>query len=87
MAYKSPGTGVVVMANRTDDHLLYCPYETASYPQKIVCEGPVPGSSVHLWFKSHKQMIAYKNRYCRRRECNLCPIAAVINQKWNQKEV
>lgn len=75
------------MANKSNDHLLYCPYEKRSYPQKIVCEGPVPGSSVHIWFDTHQQLINYKNQFCRRRECNLCPVAAVLNKKWNTEEV
>ena len=75
------------MANKSADHLLYCPYEKASYPQKIVCEGPVAASSVHLWFESHEQLINYKNRFCRGRQCNQCPIAAVLNKKWGFEEV
>lgn len=82
MAFSKCGMAVGDMANRSEDHLLYCPYETASYPQKIVCEGPVPGSSVHLWFDSHASLLAYKKQYCRRKECSQCPIAAVLNKKW-----
>ena len=77
------GMVVAVMGDsKTNDHLLYCPYETASYSQKIVCEGPVPGSAVHLRFNTHKQLLDYKNQYCRRRNCDKCPIAAVLNKKW-----
>jgi hypothetical protein len=70
------------MANKSEDHLLYCPYEATSYPQKIVCEGPVQGSSVHLWFDSHASLLAYKKQFCRTKNCNKCPIAEVLNKKW-----
>lgn len=71
------------MSYKTGDHLLYCPYEKSSYSQKIVCEGPIMGSSLHLCFASHADLIAYKNRFCRSRNCNLCPIAASLNKKWD----
>ena len=82
MAYKMCGMVVGVMPNKTEDHLLYCPYEHESFSTKIVCEGPVPGTTVHICFMNHQQLLEYKSRFCRRKECNLCPIATVLNKKW-----
>lgn len=60
-----------------------CPFyirEEPRYGIRIVCEGPVDGTTGHLMFPSLELMSQHKEQYCNR--CyNDCPVARMLNQK------
>lgn len=70
------------MANKSEDHLVKCPYYKTNTRQVIFCEGFEDGMAVHMAFASHNQLIDYKNRFCRRYDWTSCPLAQKQNERY-----
>lgn len=70
------------MANKQEDHLVQCPYYKTHTSQVIYCEGLEDGMAVHLAFASHKQLVDYKGRFCRRHNWAGCPLAKIQNARY-----
>ena len=71
------------MSNKQEDHLVKCPYYTNNASQVIRCEGLEDGMKIHMAFESHAQLIDYKSRFCRRMHYGKCPLAKLLNRKYD----
>lgn len=71
------------MANKHEDHLVQCPYYKTNASQVIYCEGLEDGMAIHMAFASHAQLINYKGRFCRKFEYWNCPIAKILEEKYD----
>lgn len=71
------------MANKQEDHLVQCPYYKTHTSQVIFCEGLEDGMAIHLAFATHAQLINYKGRFCRRMEYGNCPLARILEEKYD----
>lgn len=70
------------LANKSEDHLVKCPYYKTNTSQVIYCEGLEEGMAIHMAFASHAQLIDFKGRYCRRMEYGSCPLARILEAKY-----
>ena len=70
------------MANKSEDHLVQCPYYKTNNSQVVFCEGLEDGMAIHLAFATHAQLVDFKGRFCRRLCWWQCPLAKMLNQKW-----
>lgn len=70
------------MANKQEDHLVKCPYYKTNANQVIRCEGIEEGMATHLTFADHAQLINYKGRYCRKMAYMACPLARMLEGKY-----
>lgn len=60
-----------------------CPYYRCEERQVIHCEGPLPGTSLHLAFNSPRRLKLHKGAYCD--GCfDGCIIAKTLNAKWEE---
>ena len=71
------------MANKQEDHLVQCPYYKTHTSQVIYCEGLEEGMATHMAFATHAQLINYKSRFCRRIGYGSCPLARVLEEKYD----
>ena len=51
------------MSGRQDIYAL-CPFYRRAEKQKVICEGLVENSTVHMAFATSTEMDAYKREYC-----------------------
>ena len=72
----------MAVANKHEDHLIQCPYYKTNNSQVIYCEGFEDGMVVHLAFATHTKLVEYKGKFCRRSCYNKCPLATMLNRKW-----
>lgn len=70
------------MANKSEDHLIQCPYYRKNTGQILFCEGLEDGMTLHLAFDTHAHMIRFKGRFCRKDSYADCPIAGCLDRKW-----
>ena len=73
------------MAHKQEDHLVQCPYYKTHTSQVIFCEGLEDGMAIHLAFATHAQLINYKSRFCRRMEYGKCPLARILEEKYDDE--
>ena len=71
------------MANKHEDYLVQCPYYKTDTRQVIFCEGLEDGMAIHLAFATPQQLINYKVRFCRRLEYGSCPLARILEEKYD----
>lgn len=72
------------MSNKHEDHLVQCPYYKTNASQVIYCEGLEDGMAIHMAFASHAQLIDYKGRFCRRMNYGACPLARILEEKYER---
>ena len=73
------------MSNKQEDHLIQCPYYKTHTSQVIYCEGLEDGMAIHLAFATHAQLINYKGRFCRRMSYCDCPLAKILEAKYDEQ--
>ena len=71
------------MANKNEDHLVQCPYYKTNASQVIYCEGLEDGMAIHMAFATHAQLVNYKGRFCRRMDYRYCPLARILEEKYD----
>ena len=74
------------MANKSEDHLVKCPYYKTNDRQVIYCEGFENGMAVHLAFATHNHLVDYKDMFCRKYCYSQCELAKILDQKWLDTE-
>lgn len=72
------------MANKSEDHLVRCPFYKTNTSQVIYCEGLEDGMAIHMAFASHAQLVDYKSRFCRRMGYDTCPLARILEDKYEK---
>ena len=71
------------MANKNEDYLVQCPYYKTNTRQVVYCEGLEDGMAIHLAFSTPAQLINYKSRFCRRLNYGSCPLAKILEEKYD----
>ena len=72
------------MGNKHEDYLVQCPYYKTHTRQVIYCEGLEEGMAIHMAFATPAQLTNYKCRFCRRLEYKNCPLARILEEKYEQ---
>ena len=60
-----------------------CPYYRCEERQKIFCEGVEDGTSLQLAFDSSAHQQCYRKRLCHTMHWSACPVAEMLNKKWD----
>lgn len=60
-----------------------CPFYKSDEPQKIYCEGVIPGTSIHLAFESRSEMTLYRREYCERAFAE-CRVYQMCDDKYDE---
>jgi len=65
--------------------LALCPFYDSETPQKIICEGLVKCSRIHLTFGTRQSAIEYKKEYCYD-DYGLCKIAQALAARYEEEQ-
>lgn len=62
-----------------------CPFYHSEEKQKIHCEGILPYTTIHMAFMSQADLRKHKQKYCHCMDYDKCPIADMLNRKYDKK--
>ena len=62
-----------------------CPYYKAHQRQEIFCEGIQESTRIHLGFSDPATLDTYKHDKCESEDWKSCPIADMLNRKYDYK--
>ena len=67
-----------------EDTYIACPYYRRDGRQSVHCEGVEAGCGLRLGFSKRCDLLAYKNRFCRKAWVG-CPVADMLTRRYDYR--
>lgn len=70
------------MSKRYVSDVVKCPWYKCEDRQRIFCEGPMPGSSIHVAFSTPESRRDYERALCKTMDYAKCIVAQGHGKQW-----